>query len=48
MGVFYNKLEVDPAYMKITEESIKANTHSDYSEWISIKDSIRLDLPYPV
>lgn len=39
--------EADPVYLKITEDAIKANTTPDYSEWVTIKDQIRTELPYP-
>ena len=40
------KNECDPLYLKITEDTLKANTTPDYSEWLSLKDSIRSELPY--
>ena len=41
------KNECDPLYLKITEDAIKANTTPDYSEWLTLKDTIRSELPYP-
>lgn len=40
------KNECDPLYLKITEDALKANTTPDYSEWLSLKENIRLELPY--
>ena len=40
------KNECDPLYLKITEDAIKANTTPDYSEWLTLKDTIRSELPY--
>ena len=41
------KTECDPLYLKITEDALKANITPDYSEWLSLKENIRLELPYP-
>ena len=40
------KSECDPLYLKITEDALKANTTPDYSEWLTLKENIRLELPY--
>ena len=40
------KHECDPVYLKITEDALKANTTPDYSEWLQLKENIRLELPY--
>ena len=40
------KTECDPLYLKITEDALKANTTPDYSEWLTLKENIRQELPY--
>jgi hypothetical protein len=38
--------EADVLYLKITEEALVANTTPDYTEWLTLKATIRADLPY--
>ena len=39
--------ECDALYLSLVETAFKANTTPDLTTWASLKDQIRLELPYP-
>jgi hypothetical protein len=40
------KEQADPLFLSITEEALKAQATPDYTEWLALKDSIRIKFPY--